>query len=520
MGNDGMRVPELYLCIHIAEFPAQARLRLRVAGRADAVVILDGNPPLQFVCSANRKAYNLGVTRGLTRAQLDSFLGLTLLNRSHAEERSGKDALLGLAAGFTPRAQVLPTSDESLSLVLDIGGSDRLLGKVDEAAIKVLGAVGEIGVVARVSISWNFHTAVCLAPFAKMKPIIVPQGAEDNALHALPVQALQLRPEQHETFDLWGIRTVGELTRLNEKDLVVRMGQEGKRLWLLAHGKHPHLFRPEDPPETLEERITFDDPVEQLESLLFVMGPMLDQLITRAGQHALAIGTVTVRLTLSGAASSEDASEPSAPGQYERFIKPALPVTDRALLLKLIHLDMEAHPPGAAVAAITLVAEAQKRGKVQMGLFQAQSPEPSRLDVTLARLTVLVGEDRVGRIRLLDTQRSDGFVMERFTTTQVSQPPPHAANAANIAIRRKRPPVTLRMQTENGRPARFWMEGQRYQIHEAKGPWRRSGHWWSAEVWSREEWDAQASTADAQTLACLLVHDSIADTWLLDALYD
>ncbi len=63
---------------------------------------------------------------------------------------------------------------------------------------------------------------------------------------------------------------------------------------------------------------------------------------------------------------------------------------------------------------IFLSAEPGDRSKVQMGLWSPQLPEPARLDVTLARIAALVGEERVGRPRLLDAHRPDSFQMERF----------------------------------------------------------------------------------------------------------
>jgi hypothetical protein len=67
-------------------------------------------------------------------------------------------------------------------------------------------------------------------------------------------------------------------------------------------------------------------------------------------------------------------------------IRPALPSIDRKFLLKLLQLEIAAHPPQAAVLSFTLTAEGGQSSKVQLGLFAPQTPEPSRLDVTIARL--------------------------------------------------------------------------------------------------------------------------------------
>jgi protein ImuB len=59
---------------------------------------------------------------------------------------------------------------------------------------------------------------------------------------------------------------LGNLAALPEKELIARMGQDGKRLRQLARGKHPHLFQPVEPLFTLDEQMELDAPVDLLDS--------------------------------------------------------------------------------------------------------------------------------------------------------------------------------------------------------------------------------------------------------------
>lgn len=59
--------PEIYACLYAKEFPAQALLRLRPKLRNTPCVVMEGEPPLEEVCSLTRKARTLGMTRGMTR---------------------------------------------------------------------------------------------------------------------------------------------------------------------------------------------------------------------------------------------------------------------------------------------------------------------------------------------------------------------------------------------------------------------------------------------------------------------
>ncbi len=512
MGRTRM-TPPVYLAIHIPEFPAQARLRFRPAQTRTAVAILDGEPPLQQVASATAKALAQGVQHGMTQAELEVFPNLTLLPRSLPEEATTRAALLNLVASYTPRAETRPTTAPAFTFVLDMTGADRIFGPPRASTRQIASSIQALGLTARIAAAANLHAAVSAAPYALRKPTVIEPGHEAVALGPLPLAALGLTETQRTTFELWGLHTLADLAAIPEVDLVVRLGQDGKRLRQLALGQHPHLMVPIEPVFTLEEHLAFDAPVDLLDSLLFVLGPMLDQIILRAEAHALALATLTLRLTL-------DSSSDNAVPDHVRTLKPALPLTDRSILLKLLHLDLQADPPAAGVLAIHLHAEPGVRGKVQSGLFSPQLPEPARLDITLARIAALVGEDRVGRARLLDTHRPDSFVMERFVVPDRLSSPDTPPQLPALALRRFRPPISLRMHLNSTQPGSFFFEGVRYTVAEAFGPWRRSGDWWAARVWSREEWDVHAITQQGAELLCVLVHDLLGKHWLLEALYD
>ena len=67
--------PNLYACIHAAEFPTQALLRLNTQLAGQSVAVLDGRLPLQTVCSLNRHARLKGVSPGMTRLEAESIPG-------------------------------------------------------------------------------------------------------------------------------------------------------------------------------------------------------------------------------------------------------------------------------------------------------------------------------------------------------------------------------------------------------------------------------------------------------------
>jgi protein ImuB len=354
-------------------------------------------------------------------------------------------------------------------------------------------------------VSTNFHVARLKAATSRGITVI-PEGQEASALAKLPLAALNLEENHAETFAIWGIRTLGELAALPEVDLIARFGQQAKHWRNLARGVATHTFQPMEAEFTLKEFFDFETPVEEMDSLLFIGARMIDCLVARASARALSLATLTVELALAGGR------------QHKRVIRPALPSADRKFLLKLLQLEIAAHPPQAAVLSFTLTAEAGQSSKVQLGLFAPQTPEPSRLDVTIARLKAIAGEDRVGSPVLEDTHRSGSFRMEGFSVSGVSA----ASNAGRprMALRRMRPPVPVRVQLHTTKPAAFRDAEGNHEITAAYGPWHSRGCWWSTVGWDEEEWDVLAQTCNGGAVACLLVQDRRKHEWRLEAYYD
>ncbi|MGB6192530.1 MAG: DNA polymerase Y family protein [Terracidiphilus sp.] len=500
------RQVELYLCLHVKEFPAQALLRLRPELHERPCVVMEGEPPFESACSLNTKARLLGLRHGMTRVEVDTFVGQVVLARSVQMEETARAALLECAGAFSPRIE--ESSDAAAFFcVLDIVGTPNLFGPPEMLAKSLRQRVRALGISAHVTVSSNFHAAVCLARGLTRSVVqVAPQGSEAAALSSLSLTVLDLTENQAEIFALWGIHTLGMLAALPEKELIARMSQEGKQLRQLARGELPHLFQPIDVPFVLEELAELDFPLEDLESLLFGLSVMLKQLILRAKARIVALAAVIITLYLEGG------------GSHSRTVRPAQPTNDRQLWLKLLHLDLEAHPPNAAILSVALHAEPGDTSRVQLGLFSPQLPEPGCLDVTLTRIAALVGEGNVGQAVLDDTHAPEGFHMEHF---ELSSATPESISAQSyVCLRLLRPPQTIAVVLKNGRPGSFFFRNQQCIVERAYGPWLMGGEWWNETIWGQEQWDLIARAQDNMLLACCVIRDLMQDQWQMMALYD
>lgn len=503
-----MNETSLYACLYVRELPAQALLRHRPELHDAACVVMSGEAPSEEVCSLNTKARLSGMKLGMSRVEVETFEQPIIMRRSIAAEDITKSALLEVAGTVSPRIEDR-SEDTAFVCGIDISGTRSLFGPPEQLGKGLLTQVRAIGVSANIAVSKNFHAAVCLVKgfSRRVSVLVVPSGEEAFALSALPLTVLEVSDTQLETFASWGIYRLGELAALPEKGLISRMGQEGKHLRQMAAGLLPHLFQAVEPQFRLEDRLELDTPLDVLESLLFGIAMMLDQLIGRASARVLALASVTVTLELEGN------------GVHERTVRPALSTNDKQLWIKLIHLDLESHPPQEAIVAVGLRAAPGSTSKVQLGLFSPQLPEAGRLDITLARLCALVGEHNVGAPVLPDQHLPGSFRVEPFALPS-GDPTISTSEISRVSLRQLRPPEPVMVMVRDAKPESLRFRTRHYVVEHLYGPWFASGAWWNRDRYGLEQWDVDARGEDGSVLCCCVMRDRVRNRWQMAALYD
>jgi protein ImuB len=191
---------ELYACVHAAEFPAQALLRLRTDLQAQPAAVLDGPALQETVCSLNRHAVRRGAALGMTRLEAEGIIGLQLLTRSVEVETAAHAIFLECAAKFSPRIEEA-SNGIACALVLDIAGTELLFGPPEKLAARLRDEMATAGFRVSIATSANFHAARIKA--AETRGIaIIPASEEARALEKLPLASLALTEEHTETFAL------------------------------------------------------------------------------------------------------------------------------------------------------------------------------------------------------------------------------------------------------------------------------------------------------------------------------
>jgi protein ImuB len=532
----------MFAAIYVPDFPVEALVRADPELRERALAVLDGTPPLLRVAGVNERARQCGVELGMTALQAEERLRgvqqAQMRRRAAAQEQAAHAALLDCACACSPRVEDTAAD----TVLLDLAGLERLFGPPAKIARELARRVAEIGMEASVAVAANPEAAVHAARgFPGVT--VIPPGKEAERLGELPVDVLAPEPELLETLDRWGVRNLRALAALPGVSLAQRLGQEGVRWQKLARGEGARPLRVMEPPLTFEEAVELEYPVALLEPLAFLLNRMLEQLCARLGARALAAQELRLRLELEQA---EDVSrcafpvsrDPQRETQNEkrktfftRTITLPVPMLDAKVFLKLLQLDLQAHPPGAPVAKIWLAAEPAEPRRAQSGLFVPVTPEAEKLGITLARLKAVVSrqspvasELRVGSPEVLDTHRPDAFRMENFNPFVVAgrQSPVASSSGPAMTMRILRPPRAIAVELREGVPQTLRETGngkrETRNVLWAAGPWRNSGDWWSEQSWAREEWDVAVQDGDGVALY-RIVRDP-AGAWFVDAEYD
>ncbi|MGA2194900.1 MAG: hypothetical protein ABSH40_06485 [Bryobacteraceae bacterium] len=452
----------------------------------------------------------------------------------------GSGALTALAFEFSPVVE--QTAPHTVTL--HASGLDRLFGLPQDVAASIARRASEVGVEASLALAANPDAAICAARgFSGVS--IIPYGDEAKFLGALPLALLGPSPELQETLERWGIRRFRDMAALPPLGIAERLGPEGLHLRELARGEARRKLVPLAEPLCFEDELELEYPVELLEPLAFVLARLINGLATRLATRGLATNELRLRLKLETRATDE------------RTLRLPVPSLDTKVFLKLLQLDLEAHSPAAPIVHVRLAVEPVKPQAAQSGLFVPVTPEPVKLELTLARIQSIVGEGRVGSPEILDTHRPDAFrvtspltgwfsafpqpphraynsdashdregVVSRTRTTSAGQsarradppvrgrPPGRPSCPTKLSLRMFRPPRAARVALASGQPSFVAADGIRGKILDLAGPWRTSGDWWTADPWLRDEWDIALSDGALYRLYCC------PHGWFLEGSYD
>jgi protein ImuB len=365
-----------------------------------------------------------------------------------------------------------------------------------------------------------------------------------KAVNAFPLATLQR----------WGLKTLGDLAALPPVELSERLGQDGVVWQRLARGEDLQPLVPALPDERFEESLALEWPIDQLEPLSFVLGRLFESLCARLERVDRGVAVLHVRLDLVGRE------------RFERALQLPAPMRDARTLRTLALLDLESNPPPAAIDRVSVAAEVVEGRVLQFSLLARALPA-ERVSTLLARLSALMGADRVGAPTLVDSYRPGVFAMAPFAAGNGLPPADRRPPTANrqllttdrqlpsadcrlpAVVRRFRWPIPARVDVSQGRPVRVVSDRRHLRggsVVVCAGPWRSSGDWWATnkfgapaaagtsesasrgaarawgwgpmrpEKWDRDEWEVRLGDGASY----IIFHDRQRNGWFIDGILD
>jgi protein ImuB len=412
--------------------------------------------------------------------------------------RRTQPALQELAVQFSPTHEWNGPG----TLTFSLAGLTTLFGTAAEIASEIARRGMQLDLQGNLAIAANPDTAL---QAARNFPgvTVIPPGHERATLSDLDIRRLPLPEAMHETLASWGVRTYGEFAELPPLGVVERLGAEGLRWQDIARGAGSRAYLPAREAIEFRRHTDLDHALDNLQPLLFLLNGLIRELARELERHGVSARQLQIELG--------QGRHPA----YQRMLEFPVPLRQPEALFKLAQLDLEANPPLHAITAVGIAITPMAPQVAQGGLFTATAPEPAQLQITLARVAAIVGEDNVGAPELLDTHRPDAYLLKPYNPAAPFKAHARKPAALTLAIRIYRPPRQAKVTLDKGHPARIAAAGVTGNVISHAGPWRASGDWWTHTLYAREEWDVSLTDGGLYR-----VHLEPIDRWFVSGVYD
>ncbi len=185
----------------------------------------------------------------------------------------------------------------------------------------------------------------------------------------------------------WGLTTLGEVAALPAEAFSARLGQAGLALQRMARGIDAGPLVPDPDVPRFLERIELEWPIDGLEPLAFVLARLLEPLSSALERADRAAAAIHLELRLVDRTA------------HTRVLQLPAAMRDPKVLRTLLVLDLESHPPPAAIDIVAIEIDPAPGRVLQYSLLERARPSAETLATLTARLDALVGESRCGPAR-------------------------------------------------------------------------------------------------------------------------
>jgi protein ImuB len=302
-----------------------------------------------------------------------------------AELAADAEALDRLALWALRHYAPIVATDAPDGLAIDATGTTHLHGGEDAMLEEMVARLAASGIAARAAIADSWSAARAFARTMTRPTLVIPAGDSAKAILGLPIAALRLPKTMVEDLSVLGFARIGELAAKPRAPLALRFGPELCRRLDQAMGSLSEPIDPVRPPDLIEVRRVFAEPIGAAETIARYTGKLTGQLCEAL--EAKGLGARRLDLLLYRVDNRIEAIR----------IGTSLPVRDGTRLTRLLCDKIETIDPGFGIEMMRLAATlAEPLAPKQTISALAKEPEAdvSGLIDTLANR---VGEQRLYR---------------------------------------------------------------------------------------------------------------------------
>jgi DNA polymerase IV len=294
---------------------------------------------------------------------------------------------------FTPLVEPL-SLDEAF---LDVHGCERLFGPVKDIASQIKNRIrAETGLIASVGVAPNKYLAKLASDVGKPDGFVALQPDQVIAFLApLPISRIWgVGAKGEKRLHDLGIRTIGQIASLPEKELSDRFGEMGRHIWQLAHGKDDRTVVADREAKSVSTETTFAHDIADRSILRVWLLDLVDHLASRLRHENIWARTIDVKIRSSDFRTvTRSMTLPEATHLTNVIWKASAELFERSLTRDLLPVRL------LGVGATRLTREAI----VQGNLFE-EDPHPRQavLDQTIDTIRSQFGAASIKRGSLLD----------------------------------------------------------------------------------------------------------------------
>ncbi|MEZ4232151.1 MAG: DNA polymerase Y family protein [Polyangiaceae bacterium] len=274
----------------------------------------------------------------------------------------------------------------------------------------------EGGHTVRVAVADGPRVAQALARWGRLARegvLVVRPEETKRKLAELPIVALPLDAERISWLSRLGLHSIADVARLPPSAASGRLGEQAKQILELCQGYDPEPLTPYRPPELPVEHSSWEDPIDGVEPLGFVLRGLVARLSSRLEGRGEAAQLLELVIHHDRSIARLRSVAPETLLRFEL----SAPLWREAELLRVVrsrldHLKVAAPSLGLTLTApvLTHAAPAQldlARSLAVGGKARTSGSGPESLPVLLAELVADLGKERVGVLEVVDSHRPE-----------------------------------------------------------------------------------------------------------------